>query len=320
VSTERLTLAFVLAAADAGARIANHAPAVEILRSQDRVVGVAVRDRLQGGTREVRARLVLNAAGSGADGVLARAGLNRKPGPLLRARNLVLRRPPTFPHAVGARSEGRFLFLVPWQGCTLVGTDYEPAEQPPSDPREFLAEADRAFPWASLANAEVSLVHEGLVPGRGGPAGLATRPRLHDHEAEDGLAGLVSVQGVKYTTARSVAERAIDLVLRRLGRPAVACRTASTPLPKARVLEGSLKARTREAMGHEMALTLADAVLRRLDLGTAGPPAEKDLTVVCRLMASELGWDEGRQRREREALAGTWPSSPGFGRGTGSTC
>ena len=30
-----------------------------------------------------------------------------------------------------------------------------------------------------------------------------------------------------------------------------------------------------------MALTLADVVLRRLDLGTAGPPAEDDLAEVA---------------------------------------
>jgi len=319
VSTERLTLAFVLAAAASGARVANHAEVVAVLRSKGRVVGVAVRDRLRADTGEVHARMVLNAAGPGADEVLAQAGLRRTPGPLLRARNLVLRRAPSLPHAVGARSRGRFLFLVPWQGRTLVGTDYEPAEASSSDPRAFLAEADRAFPWASLADAEVALVHEGLVPGRGGPAGIATRPRLHDHEREDALPGLVSLQGVKYTTARSVAERAIDLVLRRLGRPPVACRTASTPLPRARALEGDLEGRTREAVRDEMALTLADAVLRRLDLGTGGDPADEDLSVVGAVMATELGWDETRQRREREALAETWPA-PGDGKGAAGSC
>ncbi len=40
-----------------------------------------------------------------------------------------------------------------------------------------------------------------------------------------------------------------------------------------------------------MALTLSDAVLRRLDLGTAGPPAAVDLDAVTRTMAAELGWE-----------------------------
>ncbi|MGD8897199.1 MAG: FAD-dependent oxidoreductase, partial [Acidobacteriota bacterium] len=134
-STERLTLAFVLAAAAAGARVANHAEVIETLRSRGRVAGVVVRDRLLGSAVEVRARLVLNAAGPEADDVLARAGLRRKAAPLLRARNLVLDRPPSLPHAVGAKSRGRFLFVVPWDGRTLVGTDYEPAEAAPTDPR-----------------------------------------------------------------------------------------------------------------------------------------------------------------------------------------
>jgi glycerol-3-phosphate dehydrogenase len=143
---------------------------------------------------------------------------------------------------------------------------------------------------------------------------------MHDHEAEDALPGLVSVQGVKYTTARSVAEQAVDLVLRRLGRTPVACRTASTPLPRARALEGDLEGRTREAVREEMALTLADAVLRRLDLGTAGRPAGEGLAVVCSVMAAELGWDEERERSERHALAQTWSHASGPGEGTGRTC
>jgi glycerol-3-phosphate dehydrogenase len=306
-STERLTLAFVLAAADAGARVANHAEVVEARRSGGRVAGVAVRDRLQGRTVEVKARLVLNAAGPWAHDLLMRLGLRREPVPLLRARNLVLERRPGLDHAVGAKSRGRYLFLVPWAGRTLVGTDYEPAEDTPSDPRDFLAEADRAFPWARLAGSRVTLVHEGLVPGRSGAGGLAVRPRLVDHEATDGLPGLVSLQGVKYTTARAVAERAVDLVLRRLGRPPVRSRTARTPLPKARLLEGDLETRTREAVRQEMALTLSDAVLRRLDLGTAGPPPPSDLDVACRAMARELGWDAERERRERLALAVVYP-------------
>jgi len=306
-STERLTLAFVLAAAEAGARAANHAEVVEAVRSRGRVAGVVVRDGLQGGTVEVKARLVLNAAGPWADDVLARVGLRRRAAPLLRARNLVLDRTPSLPHAVGAKSRGRFLFVVPWEGRTLIGTDYEPAEANPSDPRAFLAEAERAFPWAGLGDSRVTLVHEGLVPGRGGASGLATRPRLIDHEAEDDLPGLVSLQGVKYTTARAVAERAIDLVLGRLGRPSVTGRTAVTPLPKARLLEGDLETRTREAVREEMALTLPDAVLRRLDLGTAGPPPPADLDLVCRTMAAELAWDPERERSERAALAGVYP-------------
>jgi glycerol-3-phosphate dehydrogenase len=302
-STERLTLGFLHAATGAGALVANHAEAVALLRASGRVTGVAVRDALGGGMLEVQARVVVNAAGPWADEFLARGGVPHPATPLLRARNLVLRRPPAVPFAVGARSEGRFLFVVPWEGRTIVGTSYEPAEAPPSDPVEFLDEAARAFPWAGIARGDVTVVHEGLVPGRGGASGLSTRPRLHDHEAEDALPGLVSLQGVKYTTARAIAERAVDLVARRLGRASPPCRTSVTPLAKARRLEGPLEAAAHQAVRDEMALTLADAVLRRLDLGTAGPPPPQELDTVARVMAAELGWDVAREGSERAALA-----------------
>jgi glycerol-3-phosphate dehydrogenase len=51
-----------------------------------------------------------------------------------------------------------------------------------------------------------------------------------------------------------------------------------------------------------MALTLADAVLRRLDLGTAGSPPEADLAVVVRVMAGDLGWSAEREQAERSGL------------------
>jgi glycerol-3-phosphate dehydrogenase len=123
------------------------------------------------------------------------------------------------------------------------------------------------------------------------------------------VAGLVTLQGVKYTTARGVAEKAVDLVFHRLGRPEPPCRTMETPFPRARGLEGTLEAQTLEAIREEMALTLADAVLRRLDLGSAGPPPGPDLEAVARTMAATLGWDAERERAERAALAKRYPAA-----------
>ena len=303
-SSERLTLAFVHSAAEGGAHVSNHADAVGFLRDGVRVVGARVRDVLQGGEFLVRSRLVLLAAGPGTDSLVAQAGVRRPPAPFLRARNLVFSHPAAAKVAVGARSRGRYLFLVPWRDRTLLGTTYEREESQAGGQavRRFVAEAQAAFPWAGLEERDLTLVHEGLVPGEGGVEGLHRKPRLHDHEKEDGLEGLVSVLGVKYTTARAVAEGAVDLALRKLGQPPVECRTAETPLAHARPLEGSLAERTRRAVEEEMALTLDDLVRRRLDLGTAGAPAEEDLRTVEEVAAAALSWDGERRRAERAAL------------------
>jgi glycerol-3-phosphate dehydrogenase len=301
-STERLLIGFLAAAADAGAALANHAPAAALLRDGGRVAGARVRDGETGREADVRARLVVNATGPDLSAFAALAGIAPRALPLLHAGNLVLRRPVVAGQAVGAQSRGRFLFLVPWSGRAIAGTDYRPLAEGPVDVEAFFEEVRQAFPWAGLDRADVALVHRGRVPGDGGAAGLMTRSRLVDHEVEDGVPGLLSLLSVKYTTARGLAEQAVDLALRRLGRPPVRCRTATTPLPAARPLTGPLADRARHAVDQEAARGLTDAVLRRLDLGTAGAPASSDVAVVLEAMAGRLGWDEARCAAERQAL------------------
>ena len=57
------------------------------------------------------------------------------------------------------------------------------------------------------------------------------------------------------------------------------------------------------AVREEMAETLCDAVLRRLDMGAAGPPDPSELAVVAASMARELGWGAAREQVEQAALS-----------------
>jgi glycerol-3-phosphate dehydrogenase len=307
-SSERLLLAFLNAAAGAGATLASRVEMTELRRRGGRVAGALARAREGGDALEVRSRMVLSAAGPWNDRIAASAGIAKRPAPLLRALNLVLRRRLVDREALGGRGDGRYLFLVPWRDRCIVGTGYEPAGSPGADGgiEALLAEVKRAFPWAGIERNDVSLVHRGFVPGHGGAAGLLARGRVVDHEAEGGPPGLCSVRSVKYTAARASAEAAIDLVVRRLGQRSAPCRTATTPLPRARTLAGTLEERARIAVREEMALHLTDAVLRRLDLGTAGVPARDDVKAVARAMAAELGWDPARIEREESALAAAY--------------
>jgi glycerol-3-phosphate dehydrogenase len=223
--------------------------------------------------------------------------------------NLVFARSTGHTLALGALAGGRFLFLVPWRDRCLAGTAYTTTDRAfgRGDIAAFLAEVEAAFPWAGLGRGDLSLVHRGRVPGEGGALGLSRRALVIDHAAVHGVPGLISILGVKLTTARGVAEAAVDLVTRRTGRPLAPCRTAETLLPEARVLDGSLAERTSIAIRNEMAMTLADAVLRRLDLGTGGPAPPGDLDVVEAAMAAELHWSENRRREERAELARHYP-------------
>ncbi len=304
-SSERLLLGFLHAAHDAGAQLANYCDVGSLLRARDgRVCGAYLRDRESEDEFELRAGVVLNCAGPNAGVLEALAWLPYLPRPWLRAYNLVLGRAVVGPHALGVRAEGRFLFAVPWNGVSMVGTGYEPARLAEADaprPAAFLEACARAFPWLDLRADDVRRVHLGLLPGARGAARPATRTWLRDH-ADDGAPGMITAQGVKYTTARGVAERALDRVLLRLGRTPIPCRTAHTPLALARPLVGDLCATLDEAVRfavrEEQALHLSDVILRRADLGTAGPAPPDVVEQVARVMSAEHGWDDERRASE----------------------
>jgi glycerol-3-phosphate dehydrogenase len=56
------------------------------------------------------------------------------------------------------------------------------------------------------------------------------------------------------------------------------------------------------AAREEMALTLADAILRRTDAGSAGHPGRDALEHAAAVMGRELGWDAARQSQEIAAV------------------
>lgn len=62
------------------------------------------------------------------------------------------------------------------------------------------------------------------------------------------------------------------------------------------------KAEIVHAIDHEMALTLADVIQRRTELGSVGLPSMAALQTCAELMGHELGWDFSRQAQEVEAV------------------
>jgi glycerol-3-phosphate dehydrogenase len=140
------------------------------------------------------------------------------------------------PDALVHRS-GRHLFLVPWGDCTLVGVWHvvyrgDPAEARVSEPelKDFLAEINAAYPLLGLTLDDVVRTHCGLVlfgENREGETHLryGKRSRFIDHGPAHGVAGLASLIGIRYTTARGDAQQAVDWAFRQLGRRVPPCTT-----------------------------------------------------------------------------------------------
>jgi glycerol-3-phosphate dehydrogenase len=299
VSTEsdRLTFSFGLAAVACGAALFNYVAATAPLKEGARVSGVSATDGPSGSPVEIAARVTVNAAGAGVNdwaGTTGHAGI-----PLVRAINLVTRRDAGYVALGGRSKSGRNLFQVPWRNRELFGTweagrmsDGKEAVLEASleaDVLSFIDEINQAFPAVALKLSDVSLVHRGLVPAAAG----AGRVALAQHERiVDAHDNMITVAGTKYTTARAVAQRVADMVFKKLGRPAVPCRTDVTPLPFKPALE------LADAVREEMVVTLADAVVRRTPLGALGCPSEAELTQAAAIVGKELGWPAERVARE----------------------
>jgi glycerol-3-phosphate dehydrogenase len=227
---ERFTMALLDAAVRADAAAANYTAVQSIVVTNGVVSGVRAQDALTGSVFDVRGRVVINAAGPWAWDLLDRSGIRpqslRAPRFSL-AMNIVVDRPP-LSHAVGGLVEGgRFLFMVPWDRRSIIGTSHDDYSRPPGTPVEvvperleaLLADARQALPGIALDPGDIRLVHRGLLPAiyLRGTAALLKRSLVHDHRLS-GTHGLVTVVGVRYTTARATAHQTATLAWQILGR------------------------------------------------------------------------------------------------------
>ncbi|MFI5176955.1 MAG: FAD-dependent oxidoreductase [Vicinamibacterales bacterium] len=241
---DRLTWTVALAAAQAGARLANYVTAVRPLTAGSKIMGAEVRDELTGATHTIEASATLLAAGGNLPLVMGAFGVDEAPA-LVRAMNVLLDRPARDIATAAPGPSGRMLTAVPWRGFVLVGTHQSTGpvaadeSHPPVEAVEAcLADVNATFPRLKAELKDIRMLHYGLTPGivRNGRADLLPDPQVIEH-ARRGVPGLFSMVGVKYTTARVAAERAVDVISRSLGRAAPRSQTAARVLPHAGIAD-----------------------------------------------------------------------------------
>ncbi|MFB6231276.1 MAG: FAD-dependent oxidoreductase, partial [Salinibacter sp.] len=142
--------------------------------------------------------------------------------PCLSAWNVLFDREAPAECAVGAvpSGDGKHYFLHPWKGRVLIGTGHAPRDDKEGSPRpspremdDFLRKVNEAFPNLRLNREEVVSVYAGYLPAKQrGSSALAKEERWIDHSARGGPEGLFSVQGTKFTAARSTAEEGITRI------------------------------------------------------------------------------------------------------------
>jgi glycerol-3-phosphate dehydrogenase len=245
--TARLVLAFVTSAVSRGALAANYTEALRFLWDGRRVRGVRARDCLSADEFDIRAKLVLNAAGPWADYLLDDAdhfpGYQR--GHFSRDACFLVDRKPRSAHALAVPGwskdsdavvsrSARHLFAVPWRECMLIGVWHrlfagrpDTAVVEESELEAWILEMNASYPALRLRREDVIYANCGLVPfGHGdsatGELSFGKESRYIDHRVH-GIAGLVTVIGIRYTTARGDSSKALSLLLEQMpdapGRP-----------------------------------------------------------------------------------------------------
>ena len=310
----RLTHAVLAAARRSGAVTLNYAEVIGM--ETPGPARAAITDRLDGGTIEVTARHVVNAAGVWAERVASLAG----PVPFRIERSkgthLVLDAPALIRETalvIPETDDGRLAFAVPWRGRVILGTTDEPSTEDPDAVRATAGEAryllDHLNRYLNVRvgkNAVLS-AYTGLRPlVRRTDARSAALPRSHEVVEHPGA--LVSIIGGKLTTYRRMAEDTGDVLVRRDGRRTPS-RTATLPLDDtdeaiaaliaadpalSHVLVPGLAVREADvvyACRAEQCVHVADFMIFRSHLALLD--REHGLgcvTGVAHLMARELGW------------------------------
>jgi glycerol-3-phosphate dehydrogenase len=239
----RLAALNALDAREHGAHCCSHTEVTAVLRSGRDVRGVRVRDVITGDTRDVEARIVVNAGGPWVPGIaqLADASVPLRPGKGIHV---------TFERRIGNYGmiiegrDGRTMFLVPHGAETIVGTTDDDYYGDPTlvdlsitrDEVDYVIEAAaRALPqarewrplraWAGVRNT----VFEWGVDADD----LSRRHEIVDHAERDRIGGMISLIGGKLASYRIQAEEAVDMALKQLKRAHVECTTGAVPLPGA---------------------------------------------------------------------------------------
>lgn len=276
IDDARHTVAVARTAVAHGAAIATRAAAVRLVREDGRVVGVVVRDEVNGHEFEVRARSVLCAAGVWTDELLKMADPDSH-GAVRQSKGVHLVIPrEAFPStsALIARTPASVLFLLPWGQHWLVGTTDTDYTGDRDEPRIDEADVDylieQANRWLArpLTRADVVGVYSGLRPLLSSGAGENETANLsREHAVLRPAPGLVMIAGGKYTTYRVMAADAVDAAVasraETINDTVPESHTDELPLVGAAGYSSAWASRERTAKAAELPVATVEHLLRR---------------------------------------------------------
>ncbi|MBA4145103.1 MAG: glycerol-3-phosphate dehydrogenase, partial [Cytophaga sp.] len=220
----RLTIEIAKMAFAKGADLINYVSAVDFIYTDEQVTGVKVTDETTGDEFNIHATTVVNAAGPWVDELrLINKSKTTKHLHLTKGVHIVIpyHRLPVRQAIYFDVPDGRMIFAIPRGRITYVGTtdtDYSGDRNvvfaTNEDARYLIEGINGTFPSVHLTLADVESSWAGLRPLIHEEGKSASELSRKD-EIFESPTGLISIAGGKLTGYRKMAERVVDLVIRK---------------------------------------------------------------------------------------------------------
>ena len=222
----RMAINLAQTAVEQGAVVANYTAVEKVLHdAEGKACGVVVRDLLGGQSYEVKAKVVINAAGIFVDEVM-QMDEPSMPKMVVPSQGVHIVLDMKFLQSdyaimVPKTSDGRVLFAVPWHDKVVVGTTDIQRPTPESEPKPLDEEIDFILSTASLymnpapTRKDIVSVFAGQRPlAAPKKEGKSSKEVSRSHKIIVSDHDLVTITGGKWTSYRRMAEDTIDKAIK----------------------------------------------------------------------------------------------------------
>jgi len=223
----RTNTAIALTAAEEGATIANYVEMIGLLKDHEgKAIGIRCRDNMDKSEFDVHSKAVVFAGGPFTDKLRTIEDPEAPPAVAAAAGTHIVLPSYYSPGGFGMldinTSDGRFLFFLPWEGHTLVGTTDRkgPAESthgPPEEEIQWLLNEVKKYisDDIKVRRTDVLSAWQGYRPLASDPHAPPGAPVSRSHVVSTNPTTKVTfVTGGKWTTYREMAEDTIDRVIK----------------------------------------------------------------------------------------------------------
>lgn len=216
----RMAISLAQTAEDHNAVLINYMEAIDLIKKNNTISGIKVRDSTNKIIYKIKSKVIINATGVFSDSIMRMD--DKKSLKMIQPSqgvHIVLESKfHNSKHAIMVphTSDGRVLFAVPWNGYVILGTTDTKVNKAKSEPIALTEEIDfiisnaGEYMTSKPKKEDIKSIFVGLRPLARSIDNKSTKEISRHHKINISKSGLISVLGGKWTTYRKIGEDAIN--------------------------------------------------------------------------------------------------------------